>query len=202
VNRPLILRLSALVLSAALSCASACAPPARAQALPAPIELSTLGPGVLFELRVMREEDGFSIGFGYVVAPDGTVDLPYVGRMHVAGLEPQEVAEAVRSELIKRGIKRGILSEPIVSVSVKEYTPKRIEVLGEVMRPGSLPMRPGLTLVRAISLVGGFSAMADKTRIVIRRRGVKATISIEGVLDGRIPDPLLQFGDSIQVDQR
>jgi polysaccharide biosynthesis/export protein VpsN len=87
-------------------------------------------------------EDGFSIGFEYVVAPDGTVDLPYVGRMHVAGLEPQEVAEGVRSELIKRGF-----SEPIVSVSVKdkEHTSKRIEVLGEVMRPGSLSMQRGLT---------------------------------------------------------
>jgi polysaccharide export outer membrane protein len=83
---------------------------------------------------------------------------------------------------------------------------KRIEVLGEVMRPGFLSMQPGLTLVRAIFLVGGFSAMAAKTRIVIRRRvkgGVKAaTISIEDVLDSRIPDPLLQTGDSIQVDQR
>jgi polysaccharide biosynthesis/export protein VpsN len=201
VSRPLALRLSALVLSAALPCVSACAPPVRTLALPAPIELSTLGPGVLFELRVMRE-DGFSIEFGYVVAPDGTVDLPYVGRTHVAGLEPQDVAEAVRSELIKLGI----LSEPIVSVSVKEYTSKRIEVLGEVMRPGSLSMQPGLTLVRAISLVGGFSAMAAKTRIVIRRKvkgGTRAaTISIEDVLDSRIPDPLLQAGDSIQVDQR
>lgn len=74
------------------------------------------------------------------------------------------------------------------------------------MRPGFLSIHPGLTLVRAISLVGGFSAITAKTRIVIRRRvkgGVKAaTISIDDILDSRIPDPLLQAGDSIQVDQR
>jgi protein involved in polysaccharide export with SLBB domain len=100
-----------------------------------------------------------------------------------------------------------VAPDGIGSVSVKEHSPKRVEVLGEVMRPGSLSMQPGLTLVRAISLVGGFSAMAARTRIVIRRRVkggvVKAVpISIEEVLDGRIADPLLQVGDSIQVDQR
>jgi SLBB domain len=150
VGRPLALRLSALALSAALPCVSACAPPALA----APIEPSTLGPGDLF----VMQEDGEN--GGDVVAPGGTVDHP----------------------------------------------PKRIEVLGEVMRPGSLSLLPGLTLVRAISLLGGFSAVAAKTRIVIYRRvegGVKAaTISIEDVLDNRIPDPLLQAGDSIQVNQR
>jgi polysaccharide biosynthesis/export protein VpsN len=191
---PAILRCGLAVLCAA--CAPSAAHPL---ALPAPVELSTLGPGDLFELRVVRED---GLPSAYTVAPDGTVDLPYIGRVHVAGLEPQEVSDTVRSELIKQDI----LRHPVVTVSIREYTSKRVEVLGEVLRPGSLPIQPGLTLVRAITLSGGFSAMAAKGRIVIRRKvkgGVKAaTISIDDVLGSRIPDPLLQAGDSIQVEQR
>jgi polysaccharide export outer membrane protein len=40
----------------------------------------------------------------FAIAPDGTADLPYIQRIHVAGLEPQEIAEAVRVRLIERQV--------------------------------------------------------------------------------------------------
>jgi polysaccharide biosynthesis/export protein VpsN len=193
-------RLSLLPLCACLVLlAPACVSRARPLGLPSPVELTILNPGDVFEMRIFREE---GLPSGFTVAPDGTVDVPLVGRVHVAGLEPQEVADTIRKALIAGEF----LSRPIVSVNVKEYNSKRIEVLGEVARPGSIPLQPGMTLVRAISLSGGFTAMAAKAHVTVRRR-VKgathaATISVEDIMDARIEDPPLQAGDSINVAQR
>ncbi|MEO7596394.1 MAG: polysaccharide biosynthesis/export family protein [Byssovorax sp.] len=167
--------------------------------LPAPQEVTTLGPGDVFELHIVGEE---KLPTTFTVAPDGTVDLPYVHRVQALGLEPQQLAAQVRTKLVENQI----LVDPSVSISLKDLNSKRIEILGEVQKPGSLPMVSGMTLLRAISLAGGFSAMANRSRVMIRRRvgaGTKAgAVSVEDIMANRIPDPLLQAGDSINIDQR
>lgn len=176
-----------------------CGPPPHALLLPTPIEVTTLGVGDVFEVRIVSEE---RLPVSFTVAPDGTVDLPYIKRVHVAGLEPQELAELIRKKLVEREV----LADPSVSVSMKEYNSKRIEIIGEVVRPGSIPLVPGMTLLRAISIVGGFNAMAKKADVTIRRKvngGTRAApVSVEDIIDNRIPDPLLQAGDSIYVPQK
>ena len=61
-------------------------------------------------------------------------------------------------------------------------------------------------LLRAISIAGGFTNMARKGEVTIRRKvkeGTRAaTVSVESIIDNRIPDPPLQAGDSIYVPQR
>jgi protein involved in polysaccharide export with SLBB domain len=179
--------------------AGACGPPPHALALPLPIEVTTLGVGDVFEVRIVGEE---KLPVSFTVAPDGTVDLPYIKRVTVAGLEPQELAELIRKKLVDREV----LTDPSVSVSMKEYNSKRIEIIGEVMKPGSIPLVPGMTLLRAISISGGFTAMARKGEVTIRRKvkgGTRAApVSVESIIDNRIPDPLLQAGDSIYVPQK
>lgn len=178
---------------------AACAPPPRPLDLPAAIEVTTLGVGDVFEIRVVGEE---KLPVSYSVAPDGTIDFPYVKRIKVAGLEPQEVQDLVRTKLIEKQI----LTDPSVTVSMKEYNSKRVEVIGEVQHPGSFPMVNGMTLLRAISVAGGFNAMAKRSQVTIRRRtkaGTRAaTISVDDILENRIPDPPLQAGDSINVPQK
>jgi polysaccharide export outer membrane protein len=180
-------------------CAGACGPPPRALALPAPVEVTTVGVGDVFDLRIVGET---TVPVNFTVAPDGTVDLPYIKRVHVAGLEPQEISDLVRKLLIEREV----LADPSVSVSVREYNSKRVEVIGEVARPGSLPLAPGMTLLRAIVLSGGFTAMAKKGEVTVRRKvkgGVRAaSVSVEDIIANQIPDPPLQAGDSVYVPQR
>src|SRR5262249_13822445 len=129
-------------------------------------------------------------------------DLPYVKRLKVAGMEPQEVSAAVRQRLIEGGF----LTDPSVSVSMKEYNSKRVELIGEVSKPGSIPLVPRMTLLKAISIPGRVPALARKSEATSRRRvkgGTKAAAgSVESIIDNRIPDPLLQAGDSIYVPQR
>jgi polysaccharide export outer membrane protein len=180
--------------------AVACSSPPRKVNLSTPVEATTLGVGDVFEMRIVGED---KLPNTFTVAPDGTVDLPYIKRIKVSGLEPQELVDLVRKKLIEGEI----LTDPSVSVNIKEYNSKRVEVLGEVQKPGSLPLQPGMTLLRAISLAGGFNTIAAKDRVTIRRRqrdgSTKAvTVSVEDIMDNKIADVPLQAGDSVNVGQR
>src|SRR5215212_1154973 len=69
--------------------------------LPAPTEKSTVGPGDVFTMEVVGERD---LPKEYQIASDGTVDLPYVHTVAVAGLEPQEVARLIRKLLMEKKV--------------------------------------------------------------------------------------------------
>lgn len=167
--------------------------------LPAPVESTTLGPGDVFQLQIVGEKE---LPTEYQIASDGTVDLPYIHTLKVAGLEPQEVARLVRQRLIDQKI----LSDPSVVVSVKEYRSKSITVLGAVQKPGAFPLTPGLSLVQAISLAGGLTSIANKDRLTLKRRvkggATTVVLSIDAITEGRSPDVPLQAGDSIYVHER
>lgn len=168
--------------------------------LPSPVESTTLGPGDVFTLEVVGEKD---LPKEYQVASDGTVDFPYVHRIEVQGLEPQEVAQRVRQQLMQQRI----LTDPSVIVSVKEYNSKKVTVLGQVRKPGSFQLTPGMTLVQAISDAGGLNAIANGDRVNLTRkeRGRAATtvvLSFDAITEGRSPDIPLQAGDQIYVYER
>jgi protein involved in polysaccharide export with SLBB domain len=189
-----------IALSAALAVAvTACGARGGRVDLPAPIEATTIGVGDVVEIQIVGEE---KLPRLFTVASNGTVDLPYIKRVHVAGLEPETLSDVIAARLIAGDF----LTNPDVSVSVKEANSKRVEVIGEVQKPGSLPLQPGMTLVRAISLAGGFNGIADKDKVTILRKvkgGIKsATVSVQAIIDNRLPDVPLQAGDSISVAQR
>lgn len=167
--------------------------------LPVPVESTTLGPGDVFTLDMVGEKD---LPRDYQVASDGTVDFPYIHRVKVQGLEPQEVAREVRERLIAQRI----LVDPSVIVSVKEYNSKRITVLGQVQRPGSFPLTPGMTLVQAISNAGGLNAIANGDRVNLTRKdkqgATTVVLSFDSITDGKSPDLPLQAGDQIYVHER
>lgn len=164
-----------------------------------PTESTTLGPGDVFQMRIVGEKE---LPEEYQIASDGTVDLPYIHTVKVAGLEQQEIARVIR----KRLMEEKILTDPSVVVSVKEYNSKRVTILGSVAKPGSFPLTPGLSLIQAISLAGGLNAIANKDRVNLTRRtkGGRHTvvISVEAITEGRSPDFPLQAGDAIYVHER
>lgn len=166
--------------------------------LPAPVKSTTVGPGDIFVVRVVGEED---LPEKYQVGSNGTVDLPFVGRVEVAGYEPEEIAERLQ-ELLKA---KEILVDPTVVVVVEAYRSKRVTLLGQVASPGSFPLSPNMTLTEALSLAGGLSAVADEDAIYITRKTadgtVTAVVSISEINEGSSDIPL-QAGDRIFVSER
>jgi polysaccharide export outer membrane protein len=168
--------------------------------LPVPTQSTVVGPGDVFEVYVLGEKD---LPKEFRVQPDGTIDFPYLDRLTVAGLEPQQIEELLKTQLAERKILVG----PQVTLIVKQYNSKKISVVGAVQKPGNLPWSEGMKLVDAISLAGGLTSIADGdhvriTRLVGKIKTVSATVSVDDITDGKLPDVPLQAGDTIKVDQR
>jgi polysaccharide export outer membrane protein len=170
-------------------------------ALPPPTQSTTVGPGDVFAVIVTGEKD---IPTEYRVQPDGSVAFPYLDRLIVGGLEPQQI-----EELIKKGlVEHQILVAPNVTLVVKQYNSKKVSIVGAVQRPGSMPWSEGMKLIDAISASGGLTPLADGDHVRVTRvvagqaRTVTATVSVDDITDGKLADVPLQAGDTIKVDQR
>ena len=76
--------------------------------------------------------------YGYLVATDGTIDFPVLGKIKVEGLSRTELAAKLKEEL------SGYLKNPIVTI---QYLNFKVTVLGEVKAPGSYKVNgfPSLT---------------------------------------------------------
>lgn len=154
-----------------------------------------LGPEDVFALRVYGEED---LSGSYRVEADGTIDFPFIGQTHVAGQQPNDVANLVERRLLEEEILRA----PQVSVYVLEYASKRISVVGAVASPGTFPMTAGLTVVQAISLAGGFKDASSNSTVLTRRvDGELRRFSVRAndITRGRAADVPVQSGDIIFV---
>ncbi len=160
---------------------------------------TTLGPGDAFSVRVFGEE---ALSGDHQVAPDGTINFPLLGAVDVAGLEPTEVADKLQNELRDRDL----LRDPHISVYVDEYASKRISVVGAVANPGAFSLEPGMTVVQAISMAGGFSSLANRDGTVVTRRvgdeTVRYRVPVERVTRGQAEDIEVAAGDIIFVPER
>ncbi len=100
------------------------------------------------------------------VGDHGTVSLPLLGPVPAAGHTTSELEAAITAALKQRGLFR----DPSVSVEVTAYRP--IFILGEVSRPGQYPYQPGMSVVTAVTVAGGFTYRANEdTASVIRNTG-------------------------------
>jgi len=196
-----VVRLSSLALVVALvtiGCRGSRPPPPKN--LPAATASTTVGPGDVFEVYVVGETN---LPKEYRVQPDGSIDFPYIDRLQVSGLEPQDIVNLVKAKLVEKKI----LSAPQVSLVVKQYNSKKVSVIGQVAKPGSIPWTEGMKLVDAISSSGWFTNIADSNHIILTRhvakeKTVTVTVSVDAITDGAQADIPLQAGDTIKVEAR
>ena len=168
--------------------------------LPPPSLSTTVGPGDVFEVSIQGEKD---LPKEFRVQPDGSIDFPYVDRLTVGGLEPQQIEDLIKRRLVENKV----LVAPQVTLVVKQYNSKKVSIVGAVQRPGSFPWTEGMRLIDAISLAGGLTSLGDGdrvriTRVVSENKTLTATVSFDDISDGKMADVLLQAGDTIKVEQR
>lgn len=164
----------------------------------APPADTTFGVGDTFEVRVFGEND---LSGAYKVGGEGNIDFPLIGVVHVQGLDPQGVAKLLADKL-----RQGILRDPQVTVLAKEQLSKKIYIMGQVGRPGTLPYAPSMNVVEAITLAGGFTPLAAKNDTVVTRidNGKKLILKVPAgdIGEGRARNFYLQPGDIISVPER
>lgn len=124
----------------------------------------TLGPNDRVHVGVYGQPDFVWPADGVRVAPDGTLSVPLLGAVPVAGKTADEARVAIEAGLAE------YLQEFSVTVSVIEYSSRRLYLFGEVEQPGPYPMDRPIRALEALSMGYGFRAGANRKAVVILRR--------------------------------
>ena len=120
----------------------------------------TLGPGDSIKVAVY----GFDAMAGsYVVSDAGTISLPMLSTIRVVGKSAPELETEIAGVLRARDL----APNANVSVQVEKYRP--FFILGEVQRPGQYPYVPGMTVLTAVSIAGGYTFRANKDVAAVDR---------------------------------
>ena len=118
----------------------------------------------LIEIKVFQEPD---LDTSARIAADGKISFPLIGEVAVAGKNAQQAARVIRDKLEAR-----FLVNPQVTLAVIESAKRLFTVLGQIQRPGTyrFPDREPLNLIQVIGIAGGYSRIADSSRITVKRR--------------------------------
>lgn len=101
---------------------------------------------------------------GYLVDNDGMINFPIVGKIHVAGLTKTECEDLIKSK-IQPYLAR--TENPLVSVRTSSY---RITVIGEVNRPGVIPVATEkISLIEALAEAGDMTIYGKRDNILLVR---------------------------------
>lgn len=118
----------------------------------------------------------------------GTISIPMLGEIKVAGMTLSELESRVVD-----GLKQ-FLIDPKVTVSVQQY--RDVFVNGQVHKPGGFPYQPGLTVLKAVAIAGGFKDRASQSRVSIIHEGDDARTPIKSDMS-----TLVMPGDIITVEE-
>jgi polysaccharide export outer membrane protein len=99
------------------------------------------------------------------VAEDGSITLPFLGRIEVQGLSRIDLEKKVASLLGEKYI-----NDPQVSVFVKEYESRKVSVSGAVKVPSTFQLLGDRTLLDVVSEAGGFTQDVGRLVFVVRRK--------------------------------
>lgn len=153
-----------------------------------------IGPGDILSINVWKKPE---LSGDVPVRPDGKISLPLLAEIPVAGM----TTESLKDRLVKDFTR--FVSNPEVTVTVKEVHSYQFFIQGQVANSGTYPILGRTTLVQAISLAGGFNEFAGRTRITIlrpsREGSQRLTVNYDKIVAGDIPDFILQPGDTIIV---
>ena len=134
-----------------------------------------------------------------VVRPDGKISLPMLNDVVAAGLTPERLADVVSKAATK------FVRDPGATVIVREIRSRKVYIIGEVGKTGTLQLASEMTVLQAIGEAGGFVEGADKGDVIIvRNEGGKERrfrFNYNDVIKGKNPEQNIRLmpGDTIIV---
>jgi len=136
---------------------------------------------------------------GIRVSGDGTIFYPYIGVVQVAGKTPAEVRKMVAERLVR------VITNPQLDVRVVAFRGRRIQVVGEVVQPMTVPVTDvPLRVQDAIALARGFTPEADPSDVTLSREGKSHHLNLQALyeLGDLSQNWLLRDGDVVHVADR
>jgi polysaccharide biosynthesis/export protein len=197
-RRPCAVRpVAAVRLVAGALAAIALALPARARAqtpIPAPAvdttqrrDVGALRPGDVLKIVVFRDKE---LSNEYPIDARGYVQIPGLGVIQVAGLDPTEVSDRLKLALVERGFARPEISvQPLI----------RVSVLGEVRAPNVYPVDPGTSLLQLLTVAGGPTDRARLRDTRVIRDGRAFKVDMESALRGSAAGRIVLYSNDVIV---
>ena len=160
-----------------------------------PEEFYVIGAGDVLSINVWNEP---SLTGTVKVRPDGFVTVPLVNEIQVVGMTTAQLRKVLEDKYKEFTI------DPFVTIRLEGIASSEVFLVGQVSKPGALPLNGNETLLQILTRAGGLSVFADRSNIrVVRREGDKITEYIadyDGIIKGDLKqDILLRPGDRIIV---
>ncbi|HJV70892.1 polysaccharide export protein EpsE [Ideonella sp.] len=197
----LALAAGAWVLAAGLAAAPVPASAQAAQAAATNPDLYRIGAGDTVRITVYQSPD---LTLEAKVTEAGVISYPLIGAIRLGGLTVSG-AEAALAAALKKG---DFIKNPQVTVMVTQVRANQVNVLGQVGRPGRVPLDvAGMRLTDVIALAGGIAASAGSDTVVVTgtRNGQAFRLEVDlprvFAPGGRDNDIVIQPGDAIWVDR-
>ena len=143
-----------------------------------------LGPDDVIQVSIYQDKELEST---VPVRPDGKISLPLIGEMTASGKTAPELQKEIAQRL------KQYISDPNVTVVVKEVNSPKVSIIGEVKNPGMYKIKDRATLLDAIALAGGLTEYAKKSKILVIRADSNGTLhqiklNIDDQIKGRRVD--------------
>lgn len=153
-----------------------------------------IGPQNLLQVKIFGEA---GVNQLYRVDEEGYIKHALGGRIRVGGMNVTEVERTIEAKL-----DGDYIINPQVNVFVLEYS--HFSVLGEVRKPGNYEITGTMSVIRAISMAGGFTPIADQRNVQIIRTGPNGTesklkVDVGNLMQGGQAEVELQADDVIVV---
>ena len=140
------------------------------------------------------------------VASDGTITFPLIGTVVAKGKTISSLEEE-----ITRLLSSGYIKYPVVNVSLLKSMSRKIYAYGDVYTRGTIPFEDDMTIIRALSVVGGITADGQFGRLIVMRKLadkkneykelVKAELANGKIGNREIEDTLLKPDDMLIVER-
>ncbi|WP_436418424.1 SLBB domain-containing protein [Petrimonas sulfuriphila] len=160
-----------------------------------------LGPGDEVIIDVWGDSE---LNVRYTVAPDGHITVPGLGRIQLSGLSVKQAELKIKNEFstIYSDLGSG---EPhtFLAISVGNVRSIKVNVMGEVKRPGTYTLSSFSSAFHALYAAGGTSRIGSIRNIRLFRSGkAVATVDLyEYLMKGNnMADITLQEGDIVMVE--
>ncbi|MBN1824058.1 MAG: polysaccharide export protein [Endomicrobiales bacterium] len=136
-----------------------------------------------------------------IVQPDGNISFPLIGSLQAKGL----TVKALETEMSER--LGQFISNPQVTVTIKQFSRRQVFITGEVKAVGAYPYKENQRLMEFISSIGGFSSNANRREVKVYRgpptKRQIHTVNVEEIVSTGdfSKDFLLEPGDIIEVQK-
>ena len=155
-----------------------------------------IGEEDVLTITVWKERD---LSNTVVVRPDGKITVPLVGELNVVGMKPAQLQSLLEDKL------KPFVTVPQVSVSVNQINSRKIYLIGQVVREGTLPMNSSMTVLQVLAGAGGLRDFAKRKKIyILRKHGdqeIRFPFDYDAAIRGRNTEQNIRVepGDTIVV---